>query len=228
MSAWTREAAMAVHTSAALDEDAVWAVTDSERSSLADLLEDLSPAEWERPSLCAGWRVRDVAAHLTLAQIGPARAAVELLRAGGSSPRMIRDTARRHAAVPPARLVGEIRAMAGSRRHPPVVSHLEPMVDVLVHGQDVAVPLGRPRTMPVEAAAAAATRVWTMTWPLSTAFHTRRRLRGLHLVASDTDWSAGEGARVEGPVEALLLLLTGRTAVAVPRLSGPGVDQLAG
>jgi uncharacterized protein (TIGR03083 family) len=95
-----------------------------------------------------------------------------------------------------------------------------------VHGQDIAIPLGRPRTMPVDAAATAATRVWTMGWPFSTAFRARARLRGLELVATDTDWSVGEGAQVEGPIEALLLLLTGRTA-AVSRLSGTGVGQLA-
>ena len=70
--------------------------------------------------------------------------------------------------------------------------------------------------MPVEAATAAATRVWTMGWPMSTAFRARTRLRGLRLVATDTDWSAGDGAIVEGPVEALLLLLTGRAGLARP------------
>jgi uncharacterized protein (TIGR03083 family) len=138
---------------------------------------------------------------------------------------MIRDTARRHAAVPTDRLIAELRAMLGSRRRAPGVSHLEPMLDVLVHGQDIAIPLGIERPMPVDAAAAAATRVWTMGWPMSRAFRARARLRGLRLVATDVDWSVGEGHRVEGPVEALLLLLTGRTA-ALDRLSGPGVARV--
>jgi uncharacterized protein (TIGR03083 family) len=138
---------------------------------------------------------------------------------------MVCDTARRHAAVPPARLVAELRAMAGSRRRAPGVSHLEPMLDVLVHGQDIALPLGLPRAMPVAAAAAAATRVWTMGWPMSRAFRARTRLRGLQLTATDVGWRAGEGRRVEGPIQAVLLLLTGRTA-ALDRLSGPGLDRL--
>ena len=53
--------------------------------------------------------------------------------------------------------------MAGSRRHAPGITDMEPLLDVLVHGQDIAVPIGRPRTMPLDAAAAAATRVWTLT-----------------------------------------------------------------
>jgi uncharacterized protein (TIGR03083 family) len=99
------------------------------------------------------------------------------------------------------------------------------MLDVLVHGQDIAIPLGLPRRVPVDAAAAAATRVWTMSWPMSRAFRARSRLRELRLVATDADWSVGEGHRVEGPIEALLLLLTGRTA-ALDRLSGPGVARV--
>lgn len=214
------------HPTAGMDEDAVWAAIDRERLDLADLLEDLSDEEWAHPSLCAGWRIRDVAAHLALAHTGRAQAVVGILRAGGSFDRMIRDTARRHATVPTKQVIAEIRAMGGSRRRAPGVTHLEPLLDILVHGQDIAIPLGRPRTMPVDAAATAATRVWTMGWPFSTAFRARTRLRGLELVATDTDWSVGEGAQVEGPVEALLLLLTGRTA-SVSRLSGTGVGQLA-
>lgn len=207
----------------AADLDLIWAAIDAERLDLADFLDDLTDAEWEQPSLCAGWRVRDVAAHLALAQTGTARAALDLLRAGGRLQRMIHDSAVRHAELPPATLAGEIRAMAGSRRTAPGVTPLEPLLDVLVHGQDIAVPLGRPRAVPVEAAAIAATRVWTMPWPMSTTFP---RVRGLRLVATDTDWARGEGELVEGPIAALLLVLTGRAAAARDRLTGPGVARL--
>ena len=121
--------------------------------------------------------------------------------------------------------LAEILSTVGSRRLVPALTCLEPLIDVLVHGQDITVPLGLARSMPVAAAAAAATRVWTHRWPLSTAFHARSRCRGLELVATGTAWSVGHGARVEGPMEALLLVLTGRT-VALARLSGRGVDRL--
>ncbi len=205
------------------DLDAVWAAIDRQRLDLADLLDDLAPAEWEQPSLCAGWRIRDVAAHLALAHTGAARATLDLLRARGSLQRMIHDTAVRHAALPPDRLTAQIRGMAGSRRTAPGVTPLEPLLDVLVHGQDIAVPLGRPRSMPVEAAATAATRVWTMPWPMSTTFP---RVRGVRLVATDTDWAVGDGDPVEGPIQALLMVLTGRTAAVRDRLSGPGAERL--
>jgi hypothetical protein len=88
-------------------------------------------------------------------------------------------------------------------------------------GQDIAIPLGRQRAMPLAAAHAGADRVWTMGWP----FWARRRLRGFRLTASDVDWSVGEGPDVRGPIDALLLLLTGRTA-AFSRLTGDGVQRL--
>jgi uncharacterized protein (TIGR03083 family) len=211
-----------------LDEDAAWTAIDAERRSLCALLETLTDADWERQSLCGGWRVRDVAAHLALAQTGAGRAALDLVRARGSFDRMIADSARRHAAVPTTQVIGEIRAMVGSRRTAPSVTHLEALIDVLVHGQDIAIPLDSARPVALDTAATAATRVWTMPWPFSTAFRVRSRLDGLHLVADDTEWAAGEGACVEGPMHALLLLLTGRTAAALPLLSGSGAARLDG
>jgi uncharacterized protein (TIGR03083 family) len=206
-----------------MDRDDVWKAIGTGRLAVADLLSGLSPDEWEQPSLCAGWRVRDVAAHLTLApQTGPVTALVELVRARGSFHRMIHDTACRKATMPVERLVDEIRMIAGSRRLAPGTTRLEPLLDVLVHTQDIAVPLGRHVPVPPDAGPAAADRVWSMGWP----FHARRRLAGLRLAATDTAWEVGDGPRVEGPIDAMLLLLTGRPA-ALAKLTGDGVATLA-
>lgn len=204
-----------------MNSDEVWQTIEKERLSLAELFEGLSAEEWETASLCAGWRVRDVAAHLTLAHMGMLPAVLAMLRARGNPNRMIRDTAVRQARLPAGQYAVLLRGMAGSRKTAPGVTDLEPLIDVLVHGQDMAIPLGRIRPMPAQGAATAAARVWSMRWP----FHAARRLSGLRLVATDHPWSAGQGLQVEGPIAALLLLLTGRRA-ALPQLSGPGVAQL--
>ena len=204
-----------------MDLDDVWRTIDAERSSLADLLEDLSPTEWRTASLCDAWRVGDVAVHLTQAHTGLGAALVGAVRAGGSFDRMIRDSALRTAPLPPGECARRLRAMVGSRRTAPFVTPTEPLIDVLVHGQDIAVPLGRERPVPPAPAAAAAQRVWDMGFP----FRARKRLAGLRLRATDGDLVLGEGAPVEGTTGDLLLLVTGRTAT-VHRLSGEGVERL--
>ncbi|MEU5882703.1 maleylpyruvate isomerase family mycothiol-dependent enzyme [Spirillospora sp. NPDC047279] len=204
-----------------MEQDAVWRAIDDQRLSLAALFDDLSADEWERASLCEGWRVRDVAAHLTLAQTGFRGALPGLLRARGSLDRMIRDSAIRQAALPVESYAALLRDMVGSRGKAPVISHLEPLIDVLVHGQDIAIPLSRTRPMPADAAVAAAARVWPSLWP----FRAGRRLAGMRLVATDHAWNAGEGLLVEGPISALLLVMTGRRA-ALPLLTGPGVPKI--
>jgi uncharacterized protein (TIGR03083 family) len=206
-----------------MERDEMWAVLDAERASLADLLATLSTDEWAHPSLCVGWTVRDVAAHLTLAsRITLGTALVEFTRAGGSFNRMVHHTAKRQASRPTNELVGLLRAGVGSRRLAPGQKHKDALMDVLVHGQDITVPLGRPRAMPAAAAVTSADHLWRMGFP----FHTRRRLAGYRLIATDVEWSAGDGAEISGPIDALLPLLAGRTAT-LPRLTGAGVAALA-
>ncbi len=64
--------------------------------------------------------------------------------------------------------------------------------------------------------------LWQLRWPWST----RRRFRGLSFSATDTDWSAGAGRAVRGPIHSLLLVLAGRPA-ALPELTGDGLAELA-
>jgi uncharacterized protein (TIGR03083 family) len=205
-----------------MDRSTVWAAVDHERASLADLLDTLTEDEWATPSLCNGWTVRDVVAHLTLTAIGPGVATIALLRYGGSLDRTARETARRRAAVmSSAELIERLRGLVGSRRHLFGTRYVDSLVDVLVHGQDIAVPLGRERAMPLDAAVTAINRVAAMGYWMGK----RRRLRGLRLEATDARWTRGDGAVVRGPVAVLLLLLTGRRT-RLDELSGVGRERL--
>ena len=209
---------------AATDPGQVWQVIDAQRRSLADLLDDLSDEQWRRPSLCTGWTVRDVAAHLTLQQLGLRDMIAMMAHWRGSLDRTIHHVAcRRAAALPTEQIVAEIRGMAGARRHTIGVTHLETLTDILVHAQDIAIPLGRRHDMPPQAAAAAASRVLSMRWPPP--LPSARQVAGFQLTATDTSWSAGEGPQVQGAMSALLLVCTGRVA-ALPQLTGPGAAAL--
>ena len=211
-----------------MNEDDVWAAIDSQRRRTADLLEELSDDEWRHPSLCRGWTVRDVAAHLTLQQIGlgaALRSVITHPSTLGGVNRMIRRSARIKADQPTERLIAEIRAMVGSRRHNVGVTSLETLTDILVHGQDIAIPLHRELEMPTNAAAVVATRVWTQRGTRTARVFRHVPIRGFRLTATDITWSVGDGPEIQGPITAILLLLTGRLA-ALPRLSGAGAESL--
>ncbi|MFI0410204.1 maleylpyruvate isomerase family mycothiol-dependent enzyme [Actinomadura sp. 3N508] len=212
-------------TSVVLDPDETWQVIDAQRRSLADLLDNLSDDQWRHPSLCAGWTVRDVAAHLTLQQMGPGAAIAMLARWRGSLDRTIQHAAcRRAAALTNEQLIARIRGTVGSRRHNVGVTYLETLTDILVHGQDIAVPLGLRHDVPSHAAAVAAGRLLTMRWPRP--LPSTRKVAGFRLVATDTPWTAGRGPEVQAPMLALLLVCAGRREAA-PDLSGPGAEALA-
>ncbi len=211
-----------------MDDDELWRAIDDQRERTADLLDDLDGHEWTHPSLCPGWTVRDVAAHLTLQQLGlgdVVRSAITNPRSLGGLNRTIRITAQDRSALPVEQLIGQIRAMIGSRRHNVGVTSLETLIDILVHGQDMAIPLGRQLEMPVDACATAATRVWSYGGKGKAHVFAGIPLQGYRLVAADTHWAVGEGPECRGPIGALLLLVTGRQCAAA-QLEGAGVVEL--
>jgi uncharacterized protein (TIGR03083 family) len=220
---------MATMTTAQADE--LWAGADDQRTRTVELLEGLTPAQWDEPSLCEGWTVRHVAAHLTGQQQGVG----DVIRFISAHPRMLRSVTLNAAIHDSAvllagelstdEIIGRIRAMIVSRRHNVFVTPRETLTDILVHSQDIAVPLGLDLPIRPGPGALSATRCWDTrgSW-LSSVFR-RLPLEGYRLRATDIDWSRGEGLEVAGPVGAILLLLSGRP-VALERLTGPGADAL--
>lgn len=218
-------------TLTATEADALWAGIDDQRSRTAALLEGLTPEQWDHPSLCDGWTVRHVAAHLTMQQQRVRDALSFIVR----HPRMLRSMALndfiRQAGLLQAQalsteeIVAGIRGGVGTRRHNPGLTPLETLTDILVHSQDIAIPLGIDLTMQPSLSALAATRRWDTrnTWLASV----NRRLpwASYRLRATDVDWTRGEGPEVTGPMGAILLLITGRP-VALDQLTGEGADAM--
>jgi uncharacterized protein (TIGR03083 family) len=144
-----------------MNDDELWAAIDAQRARTVRLLQDLKPADWELASLCDGWRVRDVAAHLTMQQMTLGDALKALLRHPGGMNHVNHANAVSAANRPTEELIAEIGGMIGSRRHNVGVTPRDTLIDIIVHGQDIAIPLRRRLDVPTEAAAIAATQVWS-------------------------------------------------------------------
>jgi uncharacterized protein (TIGR03083 family) len=197
----------------------------AERRDLADLLDTLTDEQWATPSLCPGWTVRDVAAHLTFSTCQPmASTILRTLRARGDMDRVFAEMARERARTSsPEELVARLRAMAGVDRRFRLAGRLDPLNDLLVHGQDIAIPLGCPRAVPVGRAVPCLAHAWRN--PIQ---KPARRFAGLRFVATDADAAVGDGpTEVRGPVGALLLVVNGRAA-GLADLHGPGASEAAG
>lgn len=207
-----------------MDRDEARAAIAAERRELADFLDTLDAEDWAVDSLCAGWTVHDVVAHLTLStRQSLLGTLVRVARARGDFDRVTAEMGRERArAYGPAELVAQVREMAGSSRRFALSGPLDPLVDLLVHGQDIARPLGRQKAMDLDRVVPALDYVWG-----SRFYGTQKRFAGVRLQATDVDWSAGDGEReVRGPAGDLLLLATGRAA-ALPAVTGEGVGEVA-
>jgi uncharacterized protein (TIGR03083 family) len=206
-------------TPPALSSTAVDAAVAAERHRVADLVGDLPDAGWTTPSLCADWTVRDVVAHLTVTtRMTVPRLVRAAVRARGSFDRMAVDlAAQRAAAYSTDELVAQLRESAGSARRFPGSTPRDPLMDLVVHGQDVARPLRRRHVSPPEVVADCLAYVATNRF-----LGGPRRLAGVRLVSADTGWTQGEGAELRGPDVDLLLVAAGRRA-GLDALEGPGV-----
>ena len=188
-----------------MNTDEIWRRVDEQRIGLAGLLEGLTAEQWTAPSLCDGWQVRDVAAHLTHSHMHPVRAIVEAARSGFRFDSMIQRLGREDPRSQ-AEIAIALRGMAGSRKRVPGTSVQQPLIELLVHGQDITVPLGIDWPMPLDAAHEVAQKLSGMTFPLNG----QRRLAGVRLVATDAEFAAGEGREVQVPIGDIVMVLAGR------------------
>jgi uncharacterized protein (TIGR03083 family) len=178
----------------------------AERARLAELLTGLTGEQWDHPSLCAGWRVREVAAHITFPfRTKPPTFVAGLVAAGFSFNRYADRAARRDAArMSSAELVESLRANIANGWQPPGGGAAGALSHDTIHGLDITEPLGLP-SAPVERIAL----VLANSNPRGLAYF-GVDLTGVQLRGTDADVRVGEGKPVDLPVKEILLTITGR------------------
>ena len=197
------------------------AMASGERAEMADFLASLRPEQWDQPSLCAGWRIRDVAAHVVSYE---EHGAVDLIRRAARArfrPGRLNDVALgEYGGRDPHELVDFLRDHLTPRGATARFGGRVGLVDAMIHHQDMRRPLGAARQVPAERLRCVLP--FAVTAPPLRGFW---NARGVRLVATDLDWARGKGAEARGPGEAVLMVLAGRRDVAHD-LEGPGASIL--
>lgn len=202
------------------DADRQTAIT-SEYLALAGVLDTLSDVGWDTPSLCAGWRVREVVAHMTMpVRYSTAEFMAELQDCGGDFTRLSNVIATRDASLPASTLVDNLRDERLHHWTPPGGGSTGALNHVVIHGLDITVPLGVKRRAPDETVRV----VLDDLTHGGTHAHFGFDLDGLSLRATDMDWSFGSGMPISGTADDLALLICGRT-LPPGRIHGDPVRQ---
>lgn len=201
----------------------VWPLVHAERAALVGDLESLDDGQWEEPSLCSGWTVHDVVAHL----VDTARTTRLgfLLGLAGARFDFDRQNARgveRERCASPRDTLERLRQAAARTSTPPAPLDSR-LVEEIVHGEDIRRPLGIARSYPREAVV----RSLRLQFRTPASFGGARELVArTRLTASDAGLPIGEGPEVRGPALSLLLAVS-RRRVALDDLGGPGLSALA-
>ena len=203
----------------------VFPLVAAERRRLADSLDGLPAEAWESPSLCAGWTVHVVAAHLNAPwEASIPTVVLEIARArslSGGFDRLARRVADR---LPPAACVAGLRDNAESRFTPPGFGPEAPLTDLIVHGADMLQPSDRSVAVDPVALAIA---LEFLSKGSAKGFVPKGRIDGLAFEASDLEFRGGTGPDVvRGPGLALCAAICGRRAL-LDQLSGEGLATLS-
>jgi uncharacterized protein (TIGR03083 family) len=200
-----------------------WKYIHGERAEMVETLTALSADQWAAPSLCDGWTVQEATGHiLAAAEQTPLNFYKELISAGFKFDVFTDRAAKRLGAIGPDELIRRIQARTTTTNHPPAPV-MAMLGEIVVHGEDIRRPLGLQHRTPEAALVALADNYKKSNLLLGA----KRRIAGLKLNATDSDWVWGDGPQVSGPLISLIMAMTGRTG-ADRDLTGEGVVTLQG
>jgi len=200
----------------------LWPITIAARQSLLSTMKELDDDQWTTRSLCDGWTIRDVLAHLILAARPPLRRYVgAVMRARGNFDRANDALTATDAQQPIDKLLADFARVVDHRFNPPGWPAAAPLSDVMLHSLDVRVPLGLDSVHPAEQYEPVIAHLFSR----AGRSFARPGRPSLRWIATDHEWSVGDGASVSGDMADLALAASGRGA-RLGHLTGSGVDEL--
>lgn len=193
-----------------------------ERTDMAEFLASLGPEQWDAPTLCVDWRVRELVAHIySYEDLGMARTVARMARSGFNTDRANAAGVAEHAHKTPDQLVARAREHIQPAGLTAMMGGKIALTDGMIHQQDIRRPFGCPRDIPADRLIAALDTAKT-----APTIGAAKRIKDLTLTATDIDWTTGEGPEITGTGEALLMSIAGRRGITA-ELSGPGVATLS-
>ena len=199
----------------------IWPMIHDERKALAADLQTVTGDQWDTPSLCSEWTIRDVLAHMTsTASLTPPSFFGRLISSGFSFDKVQENGVAAQRGSSPAETLAKFEGVLDSVKHPPGPNTTW-LGEVIVHAEDIRRPLGIKHSYPAEAMVAVANFYKGSNMLIGS----KNRISGLTLHATDAEWSHGTGPEVAGPILSLVQAMTGRAAV-LDDLSGEGVATL--
>lgn len=200
-----------------------WELAAKTRTDFADLIEGLTDEQWDSPSLCEGWAVRDVAGHIvSFIELSLPALMLSMAKGGFNPDKAFNATAKKFGARPASEIASIIRANAAKPSAMKSFPAGLTTVDVAVHTQDVRRGLGLDGALDPDVVAEALD--FSTSHPKSKLMVPPEQIAGLRLEATDLDWSWGEGDLVRGTGEAVLLGINRRDVAS--ELEGEGVPKL--
>lgn len=196
-------------------------LAEEERADLLALLRGLTPAQWDAPSLCAGWRVRDVATHVvSYDELSTIQTVATFVRGGLRTAKVNEVALDRYKNLGPDEIINLVARSQRPRGLPSGLGGGIALTDGTIHHQDIRRALGMTRAIPEHRL------IPVLDFSLGApTLASKNNRRGLKLVATDLDWTNGDGPTVSGPGEALLMAVAGRPH-ALDELGGDGLTTL--
>jgi uncharacterized protein (TIGR03083 family) len=205
-----------------MDDTTTWKLIHGERAATAAMLSTLTPDQWGAASLCGGWTVQMTAGHILGAAEQTKGSFMRRMVANGFRFNTMMDReAHRLGAVPPAEIIERLSARTTTTNGPPAPA-VTMLGEVVVHSEDIRQPLGLQHEGRPEAVVTCLDMYKNANFPVGT----KKRIAGIRLVATDVDWSHGNGPEVSGPGRSILLTMTGRPA-GLGALQGEGLATLS-